>query len=80
MPIRIVDKVIDINTHIEDLKCEISTDNGSALAKISFTNLGYGDITAIKFNACGYNLFGDIVPVNGKDEFFDYSGCANCKK
>lgn len=67
---RIVDKVIDINAHIEDLKCEISTDNGSALAKISFTNLGYGDITAIKFNACGYNLFGDIVPVNGKDKFF----------
>ena len=67
---KIVDKVIDINAHIEDLKCEISTDNGSVLAKISFTNLGYGDITAIKFNACGYNSFGDVVPVNGKDKFF----------
>ena len=67
---RTVQKVIDINAHIENLKCEINVDNGNAVAKISFTNLGYGDITAIKFNACGYNSFGDIVPVNGKNEFF----------
>lgn len=65
-----VQKTIDINAHIENLQCEISADNGNAIAKISFTNLGYGDITAIKFNACGYNSFGDIVPVNGKDKFF----------
>lgn len=65
-----VQKTIDINAHIENLQCKISADNGNAIAKISFTNLGYGDITAIKFNACGYNSFGDIVPVNGKDKFF----------
>lgn len=65
-----VQKTIDINAHIENLQCEISADNGNAIAKISFTNLGYGDITAIKFNACGYNSFGDNVPVNGKDKFF----------
>ena len=65
-----VQKTIDINAHIENLQCEISADNGNVIAKISFTNLGYGDITAIKFNACGYNSFGDIVPANGKDKFF----------
>lgn len=65
-----VQKTIDINAHIENLQCEVSADNGNAIAKISFTNLGYGDITAIKLNACGYNSFGDIVPVNGKDKFF----------
>lgn len=65
-----VEKVIDINAHIEHLSCTITTENGVATAKISFDNLGYGDMTAIKFNACGYNSFGDIVPVNGKDKFF----------
>ena len=65
-----VEKIIDINAHIQDLECEISVDNGNAIAKISFINLGYGDITAIKFNACGYNSFGDVVPVNGNGKFF----------
>ena len=67
---RNVEKIIDINAHIENLTCEIDVVNGDSIAKISFTNLGNGDITAIKFNACGYNSFGDIVPVNGKDNFF----------
>lgn len=64
------EKVIDINAHIEHLSCTIITENGVATAKISFDNLGYGDMTAIKFNACGHNSFGDIVPVNGNDKFF----------
>lgn len=65
-----ISKKIDINSHIEDLNCEISLENGNVIAKISFTNLGDGDITAIKFNGAGYNSFGDIVPINGKDKFF----------
>ncbi len=65
-----VSRVIDTNAHVENLKSEIITEGGSAIAKISFTNLGFGDITAIKFNACGYNSFGDIVLVNGKEKFF----------
>lgn len=65
-----VEKIIDINAHIENLICEVNVENGTPIAKISFTNLGYGDITAVKFNAVGYNSFGDIVPVNGKDKFF----------
>lgn len=67
---RRVKKEIDMNAHIENLKYEIIMENGNAVANISFTNLGYGDITAIKFNACGYNSFGDVVPVREKDKFF----------
>ena len=63
-------KVIDINAHIENLKCEVVMDNAMPVAKISFDNLGDGVITAIKFDACGYNSFGDIVPINGKEKFF----------
>lgn len=63
-------KIIDINAHIENLHNEIITENGIAIARISFTNLGYGNITAIKFSACGYDAFGEIVSVNGKDDFF----------
>lgn len=61
---------IDINAHIEHLTYTIANEDGVATARISFDNLGFGDMTAIKFNACGYNSFGDIVPVNGKDKFF----------
>lgn len=65
-----LEKVIDINAHIENLKCEVNTENGNAIAKISFDNMGDGDITAIKFHASGYNMFGDVVSINGKNEFF----------
>ena len=63
-------KSYDINAHIEDVRCEIVVENGNAIAVISFKNLGYGDITAVKFNAVGYNSFGDIVPVGNKEKFF----------
>lgn len=65
-----IQKIIDVNAHIENLKCKIDVENGMAVARISFDNLGIGNITAIKFNACGYNSFGDIVQINGKDNFF----------
>ena len=60
----------DINAHIENINCEIVTENSNAVAVISFENLGYGDITAVKFNAVGYNSFGDIVPIGNKEKFF----------
>lgn len=63
-------KSYNINAHIEDIKCEIVAENGNEIAIISFRNLGYGDITAIKFNAVGYNSFGDIVPVGNRKKFF----------
>lgn len=67
---RQVEKKIDINAHIENLRCNIESNDGSVLALISFDNLGYGDITAIKFNAAGYNSFGDAVEINGNERFF----------
>ena len=64
-----IKKVVDINAHIENLKCEISIENGLSVAKISFTNLAYGTIKAIKFSAQGFNSFGDTILVNGKEKF-----------
>lgn len=61
---------IDVNAHIENLKCDIVKQNDGAYAIIAFDNLGYGNISAIKFDACGYNSFGDIVNVNGQEKFF----------
>lgn len=65
-----VQKTIDTNAHIEGVTCKIVVEDGYAVALISFCNLGYGDITAIKFSAIGYNSFGDIVSVKGKERFF----------
>lgn len=65
-----VKKVIDINAHIENLKCQIESSAGGSLALISFDNLGFGTVTAIKFNAIGYNSFGDVIKINGNDRFF----------
>ncbi len=62
--------VIDINAHVNNISCKVSPENGNSIATIDFDNLGYGTITAIKFIAKGYNSFGDLVPINGKDIFF----------
>lgn len=63
-------KIIDVNAHIENISCEVSMNNSVPVATVSFSNLSYGDITAIKFNAKGYNSFGDVVCINGKENFF----------
>jgi hypothetical protein len=65
-----IEKVIDVNAYIENLKCDVNIESGSVVAKIGFTNLAYGTITAIKFNAQGFNSFGDVVAVKGKGNFF----------
>ena len=61
---------IDENAHIQNLCCEVNLDGGIPKATISFDNLGYGVITAIKFCAQGFNAFNDIVLIEGKDSFF----------
>ena len=61
---------VDVNAHIENLKYDIVKQNDEAYAVIEFDNLGFGNISAIKFDACGFNSFGDIVGVNGQDKFF----------
>ena len=63
-------KTFDTNAHIQNISYQIDTNNGISTAVISFDNLGYGDITAVKFTAVGYNSFGDIINVNDKETFF----------
>ncbi|WP_434311245.1 FxLYD domain-containing protein [Hominifimenecus sp. rT4P-3] len=63
-------KIIDINAHIINIVCEIDVDNDVSKALISFDNLGFGVITAVKFNAKGFNSFGDVVQIAGKDKFY----------
>ena len=35
-----VEKIVDVNAHIEDLQCEIDVNGNDAVARISFSNLG----------------------------------------
>ncbi len=64
-----VKKTLDINAHITNVKCRVETDAYGPKAVITFDNLDYGVVTAVKFYAKGYNAFNDIVPVYGKDDF-----------
>lgn len=67
---KLVKKIFDTNANITNIKCEIENRSNNPTAIISLENLGRGVITAIKFNATGYNSFGDIVPINGKKQFY----------
>ena len=62
-------KIIDVNAHVTNIQPQVYVNEGNARAKISFDNLGYGKVTAIKFNAIGYNSFGDVVKVSDKEDF-----------
>lgn len=61
--------LIDVNAHITNVSCQVLTEDGKAKAIITFDNLGYGKITAVKFNAKGYNSFGDVVSISGNETF-----------
>lgn len=65
-----ITRTVDLNAHVNNIECQIETANNIAKAVIAFDNLGYGTITAIKFSAQGFNLFGDVAKVNGQDKFF----------
>ncbi|OON85534.1 hypothetical protein BXO88_12155 [Oribacterium sp. C9] len=60
---------IDINAHISNLTYEVKIENQKPVAIIGFNNLGEGVIKAIKFNAKGYNSFGDNIEINGEEQF-----------
>ena len=62
--------IIDVNAHITNIACTVGVDGDASKVLISFDNLGYGVVTAVKFNALGFNSFGDIVQIGGKDKFF----------
>lgn len=66
---KMINKIVDANAHIENLICKMSIENGASVAMIGFDNLAYGTITAIKFDAQGYNSFDDTVLINGKEKF-----------
>lgn len=61
---------IDVNAHVANVTCDIIVDGNNLTASISFDNITDKVITAVKFNATGYNSFGDVVLVNGKNKFF----------
>lgn len=61
---------IDINAHIANITCDIAVNGNNSMLSISFDNISNKVITAVKFNATGYNSFGDVVSVKGKDSFF----------
>lgn len=60
-------QLIDINAHICDLSASVDIEKSQAI--ISFCNLAYGTITAVKLQAKGYNSFGDVVLVQDKETF-----------
>ena len=60
---------LDMNSAISELSYEIKTENNIPFVYISFKNVAKSTMTAIKFLAKGYNSFGDIININGKDNF-----------
>ncbi len=66
---KIVTKSVDMNANILYLKHEIVADTSKTQARIEFRNMAYGTITAVKFEARGYNAFGDEIQIAGKNTF-----------
>lgn len=66
---KIVTKSVDMNANILYLKHEIVADTSKTQARIEFRNMAYGTITAVKFEARGYNAFGDVIQIAGKPTF-----------
>ena len=66
---KIVTKSVDMNANILYLKHEIVADTSKTQARIEFRNMAYGTITAVKFEAKGYNAFGDEIQIDGKPTF-----------
>ena len=60
---------VDVNAHIENLAAKVEISDSNATASISFDNLGYGKLKAIKLKATGRNAFGDVVVVDGSESF-----------
>ena len=66
---KIVTKSVDMNANILYLKHEIVADTSKTQARIEFRNMAYGTITAVKFEAKGYNAFSDVIQIAGKPTF-----------
>lgn len=59
----------DINAHIADISYAIKCSDNGATATIKFENITSSTISAIKFSAKGYNSFGELITIDGKDSF-----------
>lgn len=59
----------DINAHIADISYTIKCSDNGATATIKFENITSSTISAIKFSAKGYNSFGELITIDGKDSF-----------
>ncbi len=60
---------VDINSYLSELTCPVTVKEGNPVSVLSFRNLHAGTMTAIQFTAKGYNSFGELVPVNGEEQF-----------
>ena len=65
----IENRTIDVNAHISNVTTEVTVQNALPTAVISFDNLRKKSITAVEFDAIGYNSFEDPVVVNGNTHF-----------
>lgn len=61
--------VVDISAHIENISTTIQPAADGVELFVSFDNLDFGVISAIKFKARGFDSFGEPVSVNGEEQF-----------
>ncbi len=61
--------MFDINANVGDVTSNVEIIENKAVAFISFKSLCKDTITAVKFNAKGYNSFGDAVYIDRKETF-----------
>ena len=62
-----VTKRVDLNAYIADFKCEVKSENGNKQLSVSFDNLGYGTVVAIRFVVWAKDSFGDEIDFDGND-------------
>ncbi len=60
---------INVNKHVEITSAEVIKNRNGNMSVISFSNLAKENIKAIMFEAKGYDIFGDLVKVDGNDSF-----------
>ncbi|HIY08554.1 MAG TPA: DUF2845 domain-containing protein [Firmicutes bacterium] len=58
---------IDLNAHIDSLEYRVINNGNAYYGELSFFNLSYGTIHAIKFHGEYFNSFGDILPITNTD-------------
>ena len=63
-------KEVDVNSHITNIQYAIDSEGADLKAKISFDNLDEGSVVAVRLKAVGYDSFGDVITVDGKDYFY----------